>query len=178
MTTQQVFDVWPFGNCLQIVPLSTSTSTPTSTPCTTQDQICVQQSQNFLNAIRPGTWCIPAPADPTNPECGILVAAGDFDINQFGPLFINSITGYRNLLILCTFADPTVATPFAIYNLTQVWIISLGSLTVPTITDVPLTCIMDILTPTFNRCQDLNSSAAQQIEAVANSLIDQLTQWG
>lgn len=165
MTTQPVFNVRPVGNCLQLVPV------PTTPACITQNQICVQQLQNFLNAIRFGTGCIPAPADPVDPDFAILIGAGDSDINS-DPAFIDPAIDYRNTLILRTFADPTLATPSAIYNLTQVGFIGIISQTTATISETQLQCIINTLTPTFDKCQDLNSSAAQQIEAAATSLIN------
>ena len=168
--TTQVFGVRPVGNCLQIVPLPTS---PTPPACINQSDICIQQLQNFLNAIRPiaNGGCITSDI-PFN----VSIFAGDED-NTAG-VFLNPALDYRTQLILTAFGTPDLTPPAdAIFNLLQVGIIIRNGPEpgVAVITDLELTCIINSLGTTFNRCQDLSSSAAQQIEAAATALISTTT---
>ena len=161
--TTQVFNVRPVGNCLQLVPV------PTPSTCTEQSEICIQQLQNFLNAVRPvdNGGCI-----SSLPDFDVIVVAGDLDVED---VFLNPALDYRTQFILTGFNTTALTSPAnAIFNLSQVGIIVRPIVSDPivlTITDPELTCIINSIPSTFNRCQNSNSFSAQQIEAAATALI-------
>ena len=151
--TTQIF-VRPLGNCLQLIPL------PIPSPCIKQSDICIQQLQNFLNAVKPSTTggCI-----TSDFALQVNLYAGDGDVNSG---FLDPSLDYRTQFILTVFNDMNLTLPpLAIYNLCQVGIIQ----RVGPINDDQLTCIINTIPSTFNRCPD--SLASQQLEAAATGLI-------
>lgn len=161
MTTQPVFNVRPFGNCLQLVPI------PTPPICIEQSEICIQQLQNFLNATRPidNGGCI---TSDINFRAAIYF--GDDD-NFVG--FLDPALDYRTQFLLNLFPTSVITPPpFVTINLQQVGIIQrIVSGGAGTITEEELTCIINSIPSTFNRCQNRDSLTSQQIEARARALI-------